>query len=397
MRSSALDKTVVGGHQMLGATMLSGESPLAESPAPGDVGLKSDPVLAGSKEDLARTIIDMGPIQRALKDQDLARTIAMAAPVAPAAKIDLMRTVALAEPLPREARATIKMERPNLALLNSTQVMEAVAAPAAVPARAPSPIPAAGSPPPAAATQLLAPLAPSHGSASGIRAVAPAAGVAPYVQPHVQPSPALRHCSPKKDLRLVMLAEPNGERASGFRLLRDNIASKGMPRILAVSSAEAKSGTTTCALNLAIAVAEQTSHKVLLIDANFAAPALAEILGIDETSQDAWSAPFIISSLTPSLHVATVARRPDGSSAPVDSATLARMIDSFQRAGYQHIIIDMPAMDGSAEGPRLLRLGGGVLLAVRAAKTTTRALRRAVEQIGPQRALGVALMDAPVS
>ena len=204
-----------------------------------------------------------------------------------------------------------------------------------------------------------------------------------------------------------MLAEPEGERAAGFRLLRDNIAMKGMPRVLAVSSAHAGDGTTTCAVNLALAIAERTSHKLLLIDANFAAPALAELLGIDPNTQDApaangppygaWSGPFSLSALTPTLHVATVARRPDGSSSPVDFATFARMLDNFHRAGYQHIILDMPAIDGSPEAPRLLQLGGGVLLAVRTATTTKRALRRAAEQIGPQRALGVVLMDAPAS
>src|SRR5689334_18134486 len=125
------------------------------------------------------------------KDAGLNRTVAMQAVVAPApaSKRGLIHTVALAAALPR---STLKMKRPNPALLR-TQVM------AAVTARAPVPAPAAVPAPPPAA-------------------------------PAAVPPPA-RPCSPTDDARLCMLVEPNGDRATHFRLLRDNLATKGIPRV----------------------------------------------------------------------------------------------------------------------------------------------------------------------
>jgi len=204
-------------------------------------------------------------------------------------------------------------------------------------------------------------------------------------------------CSPTADPRLMMLADPNGPQAAGFRVLRDTLVTKGLPRVLAVSSPESGDGKTTCAVNLALALDERRTGRVLLLDANFAAPALAGMLGIDETTQDrAWSAPFTLAALTPSLHVATLARRPGPSAAYVDFTTFARQLDAFLRAGYHHIILDMPTLDSSPEANLPLQLAGGVLLAVRCGRSKTGELRRAVERIGPGKALGITLMDAPV-
>lgn len=245
----------------------------------------------------------------------------------------------------------------------------------------------------------------------------PMPAAAPYVPPHVQQQqqqqahlaaqhahaqqaraqqPVMKPCTPTADPRLMMLSDPKGAQASSFRLLRDTLVAKGLPRVLAVSSCASEDGTTTCAVNLALALGEHPTEKLLLVDANFASPALGELLGAEAGPAEGaapWCAPFTVSALSATVHVATVARQPGQSQSYVDLTTFKRLLESFFRAGYQHIIIDMPPVESSPEAALLMHLAGGVLLAVRSGTSTTGALRKAVDRIG-EKALGVALMDA---
>jgi Mrp family chromosome partitioning ATPase len=241
---------------------------------------------------------------------------------------------------------------------------------------------------------------PAHPSSGMVPVAAPLALAARAVAPVPAAAPAaMRACSPTADPRLMMLADPAGAQAGSFRVLRDTLVTKGIPRVLAITSPEPQDGKTTCAINLALALAERRSERILLIDANFADPALAGILGIDESADAspnrAWTAPFTLSALTPCLHVATIARRPGQSSAYVDFTTFARQLDTFQRAGYQHIILDMPTLDNSSEAKLLLELAGGVLLAVRCGRSKTGALKSAAARIAAGKALGITLLDSP--
>ncbi len=305
----------------------------------------------------------------------LGRTIAMTPSPMPIARTPLASTIAIAPPV--QARA------PLASTLAIAMPMPAAPAPAHVHV-------------PALAPALAPPHAPAHAHAHAPVFVPQRPHYASAAQP--APSP-MKTCSPTADPRLVMLADPKGPQAAGFRLLRDTLVAKGMPRVLAVSSPESGDGTTTCAINLAIALAEDPTKKVLLLDANFAAPAIGELLGVDETEASrSWCAPFTLSALTPSLHVATLAPRAGHgrqSSSYVDFTTLARLLEAFQRGGYHYIVLDTPPVESSPEAALLLHLAGGVLLAVRSGSSTTGALRRCVDRIGLEKAVGVTLMDAP--
>jgi Mrp family chromosome partitioning ATPase len=253
-----------------------------------------------------------------------------------------------------EARRAAPLNRTIALDTRATRVMPSM--PAAVSARAPMTAPRA------------APFAPAP-----VPAHVPAA------------APAMKACAPTKDARLVMIADPDGAQATGFRVLRDALLGKGFPPVLAVTSARPGEGKTTCALNLALALAEQRMGKVLLVDGTFAAPAIGKILGVDR-SAPAQAPPFTLSYMTSFLHVATSAPK-----AFVDAATLARSLHSFHRGGYRHVIVDAPAVDGAS---MILQVTAKALLVVRAGRTKARELRRAVDAIGPRKSLGVTLMGA---
>jgi Mrp family chromosome partitioning ATPase len=203
--------------------------------------------------------------------------------------------------------------------------------------------------------------------------------------------------APAVDPRLVLLADPDSDRAASFRLLCDNLIERGLPRILAVSSAAKHEGKTTCALNLAVTLAERTTSRVLLIDGNFFEPGLAAIFGIHGRSAVSpaldlpWLAPFKLAELTPALHVAALVEE---GGARLEPHRFDVLIDRLCELDYERLVIDAPALNGSAAARRIVALADGVLLTVRSGRTTTRALRRATEQVAKGKALGVALVDA---
>jgi Mrp family chromosome partitioning ATPase len=203
-----------------------------------------------------------------------------------------------------------------------------------------------------------------------------------------------------RDPRLVLLTEPDSARAASFRLLRDNILRASSPRIIAVSSGATHEGKTTCAINLALALSERPAARVLLLDGNFSAPALGEIFRIDALAAPAkdlnrpWLLPYRITEIMHGFHVAALVRPPGGPAPVFNSQWFAMAIGDLAGAGYDFLVIDAAALDGSAPVLQVIGAADGTLLTVRSGGSTARAFRHAAQQIPKGRALGVTLMDA---
>lgn len=202
------------------------------------------------------------------------------------------------------------------------------------------------------------------------------------------------------DPQLVMLLEPHSQRAASFRMLRDNLLAKNAPRIIAVSSGAEHEGKTTCAINLALALSERPSTRVLLLEGNFYAPSLARVFHIDASTPFApdmglpWLSPYRVAEIAHSFHVAAVLHV-DGEPPPAFNSrwydmAMAHLAD----ADYDYLIIDAPALDGSAPVLHIVTVAEGTLLTARSGSTTARTLRKAAAQIARDRVLGVTLMDA---
>jgi len=81
------------------------------------------------------------------------------------------------------------------------------------------------------------------------------------------------------DFRRVMLLEPHSPASEAFRQIRTNLLFSGpaeQRKCLLVTSPTPEDGRTTVVTNLAISVA-QAGHRVLIVDANFRQPAIAEL------------------------------------------------------------------------------------------------------------------------
>jgi Mrp family chromosome partitioning ATPase len=206
-------------------------------------------------------------------------------------------------------------------------------------------------------------------------------------------------CAKLDDPRLVLLSDPDSPRAASFRLLRENILAKQRPRIIAVSSAGAGEGKTTCAINLALSMCERPLSKVLLLEGNFFEPSLDEIFHIDESTPPApsmdlpWLAPYRVVEVVRGLHVAAIGRRRGAPGPGFNARWFEMVIDSLSAEPYDHLIIDAPVLDGSPAATQIVRAADGTLFAVRSGGTTAKTLRRAAEQVPRARMLGIALMD----
>lgn len=201
------------------------------------------------------------------------------------------------------------------------------------------------------------------------------------------------------DPRLVLLLEPYSQRSASFRVLRDNLLAKNAPRIIAVSSPEDNEGKTTCAINLALALGERPSARVLLLEGNFFAPELAKIFHITSSTPFApemnlpWLLPYRVVEVAHGFHVAALVQEL-GEPPPVFNGRWYDMVmGHLADADYDHLVIDAPSLDGSSPVMQVVGIAEGTLLTVRSGKATARSLRRAAEQIPRGRALGVTLMD----
>ena len=203
------------------------------------------------------------------------------------------------------------------------------------------------------------------------------------------------------DPRLVLLEDPDSVRAACFRVLRHRLAQRGDPRVIVVSSAERREGKTTCAVNLALALAEGGHARVALIEANVRTPSLAAMFGFRPQPcfatqvllhRDEPREPWEAAVITAHLHLMAM-RQADAPRPILDGPSLGAALTTLRRA-YDYLVVDTPPVLGSADVNLLEDAADGVLLVARSGRSTSRALRRAMEQLSPDRILGLALLDA---
>ena len=204
------------------------------------------------------------------------------------------------------------------------------------------------------------------------------------------------------DRRLVLVRDSDSTRAAAFRVLRHHILERGQPKVVAVSSANDREGKTTCAVNLALAMAECGRGRVLLIDGNLRRPELAGVFRFvppwcfAEQLQVHREQPLlpwgVVEVRSMWLHVAAINPRRDAGKVR-DAPSFGIALERLRLGPYDHIVIDCPAVLGTADVNLIQDAADGVLLVARRRTTTVRDVRRAVEQLTPTKVLGTALLE----
>ncbi|RMH38847.1 MAG: tyrosine-protein kinase family protein [Deltaproteobacteria bacterium] len=247
----------------------------------------------------------------------------------------------------------------------------------------------------------------ARGSVPGERVAQPVRAIGRTARPIVSRTPptvavaAHGFADAPLDERLIMVREPDSERAAAFRVLRHQVVRHGDPQVIVVTSPLPGEGKTTAAVNLALALGECGRARVLLAEANFTRPCLSAVFGFEppwcfsqqiahhrHEADQKWS---VVEVPPHGIHVAAADLRSDRVPL-VDAPAFAFAIEQMRLAGYDYIVIDAPAVLGSAEVNLLQDAADGVLLVVRGGSSRRRELRAAVEQLAPETLLGVALL-----
>ncbi len=228
-------------------------------------------------------------------------------------------------------------------------------------------------------------------------ATPPAAGRSDKSMIAVRPLPAPEVL----DKRLVMLTDPFSTQADAYRALRRKLAGPGAPRTIAVTSALPDEGKTSCAVNLALAFRETTSERVLLLEANLRAPALAKLFGFEppvcfakqmaknrELSRASWT---VVEQFEP-LHVLAV--DPSSKTSPLlDPVAFANALEQLVEAGYDHIIVDTPPALGGSDVNLIADAVDGIVVVAWIKKSKKSLVKKAIEQLRPATILGVVTLE----
>lgn len=240
-----------------------------------------------------------------------------------------------------------------------------------------------------------------------MQAAKPQGGRAGSVGPAAQPPEIgitehqLDHGAPL-DARLVLVGDPDSERAAAFRVLRHHLLEQGRPQVVVVSSPLANKAKTTCAVNLALALSECGRAKVLLCEADVQSPQLARIFNFMppwcfaeqlDAHRHQSLLPWQVVNI-PELFTHVAAINPSIERRQLlDAPAFSIAMDRLRLAGYDHIIIDAPPVLGSADVNLIQDAADGIVLCLERKKSTARDLRRAVEQITPNKVVGSILYN----
>jgi capsular exopolysaccharide synthesis family protein len=243
------------------------------------------------------------------------------------------------------------------------------------------------------------------------RAVPPPAAIAsPFVRPAARvarPEPSTPPPMPVRgiDGHLVSLVRPASVEAEQYRVLRHLVEETRAGKacvLVAVSSPGAGDGKTMTSINLAGALAQDPSARVLVIDADLRRPSVDKRLG--GTGDE----PGLIDAiLDPQRALADVVLRraefnlsilPAGQATQtpyelLNSPRLAELLDAARRR-YDYIVLDTPPVVPFPDCRVLGKLVDGFFLVVAAHRTPRGLLEEALNVMEPSKVLGIVFNEA---
>jgi exopolysaccharide/PEP-CTERM locus tyrosine autokinase len=177
----------------------------------------------------------------------------------------------------------------------------------------------------------------------------------------------------------------------------------GTSRSIMVSSALPGEGKTFTSVNLALSLAMEKDHAVLLVDGDVAKPQISHIFGAaDEpglldvlADERAPVQSVILSTDTPHLSLMPAGRRSETATEFLASARMRQVLEGLERLDPQLlIVVDSPPILLTSEARVLSSLFEQIVLVVRAGETHQQAVMDAVEAIGNKPGLRLVLNQA---
>jgi Mrp family chromosome partitioning ATPase len=212
--------------------------------------------------------------------------------------------------------------------------------------------------------------------------------------------------SPPNTQILVMLGETSSEAPAALRVIRHRLEQKRAEGMwtFAVTSARDGEGKSTFATQLALVLSESQRARVLLVEANFHRPTLAQLLGFRVPDGCGFSAqivrkmrgsmdPWCVVALGPALHVLAESAGEQGFPETLHSTHFQNAI-GFLGRGYDFLVVDSPTILGSGDANVVENAVDGVIVVARSRQTKGNDLRGALKQLGERKTVGVVLWDA---
>jgi protein-tyrosine kinase len=207
-----------------------------------------------------------------------------------------------------------------------------------------------------------------------------------------------------------LLPEPEQERlvADQFRrikrpILQRLIASNGdqhtQAQICMVTSALPGDGKTFTSMNLALNIARERDHSVLLVDGDVVKSRLTHLLELENRRGlvDALVDKYLdVESLTlsldvPGLSILPAGRKEDSSTELISSARMLEVVARLTLDPRRIVLFDSGPLLMSSEARALGHIAGQVIVVVRAGGTPQRAVEDAIAQLGEGRLSGLVL------
>ena len=211
----------------------------------------------------------------------------------------------------------------------------------------------------------------------------------------------------RREVELTLLKRPASELAEAYRAMRTAVllsTSPRPPQVMVMTSAQPSEGKTCTSLNLALALA-QRQVRVLIIDADFRNPGIAQAMGMSnekglsnilrgELSLDEV---VLQAEVLPNLWVLPSGVAPANPTDLLSSPDMGKLVDEL-RQRFEHVVFDSPPILLMTDATVLSILSDGVVLVVEGGVTPVGAVVRAhriIENAGGK-ILGVVLNKVDV-
>lgn len=188
---------------------------------------------------------------------------------------------------------------------------------------------------------------------------------------------------------LEALEEPKSPISEAYNSLRGALlysTPQGLPKIIAVTSAQAHEGKSTTSLAIATGFA-RIGMRPLLIDADLRRPALHKVLGI---AGERGLTDLLVSQDNPTSAVVKVKGRkidllpagplPPSPSELLSSPRMAQLLEHFAQS-HDVVIIDSPPVLGLADAPMLAAIADGTVFVVEAERGRSGSLKAALRRL----------------
>ena len=210
------------------------------------------------------------------------------------------------------------------------------------------------------------------------------------------------------DRHIVSITDPYSSAAEEYRKLRARIfqvTEKDFLNTLMVTSSQAGEGKTVTAINLAVAIAHEVDHTVLLVDADLRKPSVHRYLGLNpkyglgdylENRKNLSLSDIMIKTGIGKLAVLPAGNPQDKPSELISSDRMRLLIREIKhRYRDRYIIFDSSPLLMTADSLSLCHYMDGILFVVQAASTPKKAVIQALSSIKGYNIIGTVFNAVP--